>query len=106
MIHPGANDTSPFTILDILESSGADISRTVMAHLDRTILSDEIVLQLARRGVWLEYDLFGTEVSHCQVSTYISHASHSATSIQTNSGLTNFILLILRRILISSAFVK
>ncbi len=68
MIHPGPNETSPFTILDILESSGADISRTVIAHMDRTIVSDEVVLKLARRGVWLEYDLFGIEVSHYQVS--------------------------------------
>lgn len=67
MIHPGANEASPFAILDILESCGADISRTVIGHMDRTVLRDEALLSLARRGAWLEYDLLGIEVSHYQV---------------------------------------
>ncbi len=71
MIHPGANEASPFAILDILEASGADISHTVFAHMDRTIQSNEVVLRLAKKGVWLEYDLFGTEVSHYQVSYFL-----------------------------------
>ncbi|XP_064405366.1 phosphotriesterase-related protein-like [Halichondria panicea] len=66
MIHPGANEASPFAILDILESCGADISRTVIGHMDRTVLRDEALLSLARRGAWLEYDLLGIEVSHYQ----------------------------------------
>ena len=67
MIHPGANPESPFVILDLLESFGTDISRTVMAHLDRTLFRGEDLLRLARRGCWLEYDQFGNECSHYQV---------------------------------------
>jgi len=52
----------------VLEAAGADISHTVMSHLDRTIFDKEQLLQLAKRGSYLEYDLFGIECSHYQVS--------------------------------------
>ncbi|XP_044539953.1 phosphotriesterase-related protein [Gracilinanus agilis] len=35
IIHPGRNPNSPFQILRILQEAGADISKTVMSHLDR-----------------------------------------------------------------------
>ena len=54
----------------MLEEAGADISRTVMSHLDRTIFDDEVLLKFAERGCYLEYDLFGLECSHYQVSEY------------------------------------
>lgn len=66
-VHPGRDETAPSQILDILEAAGADISHTVIAHLDRTIFSRERLLNLAQRGCYLEYDLFGIECSHFQV---------------------------------------
>ena len=39
-----------------------------MSHLDRTIFDDEVLLKFAERGCYLEYDLFGLECSHYQVS--------------------------------------
>ena len=51
----------------MLEAAGADLSRTVMSHIDRTMFSDDALLQLAKRGCYLEYDLFGIECSHYQV---------------------------------------
>lgn len=72
IIHPGRKPESPFEILNILEAAGADISRTVMSHLDRTIFDEEQLLQFAKRGSYLEYDLFGIECSYYQAS-YISH---------------------------------
>ena len=94
IIHPGRDERSPFEILDVLEAagtddtgsterlspatthhsllspflSGADISRTVMSHLDRTIFEDSKLLEFARRGCYLEYDFFGIECSHYQVN--------------------------------------
>ena len=67
IIHPGRDEQSPFDILDILEAAGADLSRTVMSHLDRTVFDDQRLLELAKRGCYLEYDLFGMECSHFQV---------------------------------------
>ena len=66
-VHPGIDEQSPFRILDVLEEAGADISCTVVAHLDRTIFNEQQLLKLARRGCYLEYDLFGIECSHYQV---------------------------------------
>ena len=67
MIHPGVGEEAPLEILDILEAAGADVSHTVIAHMDRTVFRDENVLRLARRGCYIEYDLFGVECSHYQV---------------------------------------
>uniref|UniRef100_G3VZ17 N-acetyltaurine hydrolase n=1 Tax=Sarcophilus harrisii TaxID=9305 RepID=G3VZ17_SARHA len=42
IIHPGRNPNSPFKIIRILQEAGADISKTVMSHLDRVrLLVDE-----------------------------------------------------------------
>ena len=67
IIHPGRDEKSPMEILDVLEASGADISHTVMSHLDRTIFDNGKLLEVAKRGCFLEYDLFGIECSHFQV---------------------------------------
>ena len=68
LIHPGRDEEAPFEIIDILREAGADISRTVMSHLDRTLLSDDSILRFAKTGCGLEYDLFGIECPHYQVS--------------------------------------
>ena len=68
IIHPGRDPKSPLEILEILSQEGADISHTVMSHLDRTVSTEHDLLEVARRGCYLEYDLFGVECSHYQVS--------------------------------------
>ena len=67
IIHLGHNEHSPFDVVTVLEATGADLSRNVIAHLDRTIFDNQNLLELAKRGCYLEYDLFGTECSHVQV---------------------------------------
>ena len=67
MIHPGTNESSPFEILDILSAQGGEITRTVIGHMDRTMQDRQKLVELARRGCYLEFDLFGTECSHYQV---------------------------------------
>ena len=66
VINPGKNEQAPFEILDILEANGADTSRVVIAHLDRTLTSEQRLLELARRGCLLNHSFFGKECSHYQ----------------------------------------
>jgi phosphotriesterase-related protein len=63
-IHPGRAAAAPAQIVAELRSAGADLSRVVMGHLDRTFGSVAEVLALAESGVYLEFDLFGQESSH------------------------------------------
>ncbi len=67
MIHTSPTETSPFEILKVLEEANADLSRVAFAHLERTLYVDENLMKLARKGCFLEFDLFGTECSHYQV---------------------------------------
>jgi len=68
LIHPGRNPKAPFEILDVLAEAGADIERVVMGHLDRTIADQDVLFDLAERGSYLEFDLFGWEVSNYPIS--------------------------------------
>jgi phosphotriesterase-related protein len=62
-IHPGRYERAPLDIVEILQSAGADISRTIMSHLDRTVFEHSTLKELAETGCILEYDLFGQEHS-------------------------------------------
>ncbi|GAM19702.1 hypothetical protein SAMD00019534_028770 [Acytostelium subglobosum LB1] len=63
-IHPGRSTKAPIEILNILTENGADLSRVVMGHIDRTIHDVSIMVELAKTGCTLEFDLFGMEMSH------------------------------------------
>ena len=60
-IHPGTSPDSPFEILDVLASAGADISRVVISHIDRTCALHNDRVKLAKTGCYIEYDAFGWE---------------------------------------------
>ncbi|XP_063075768.1 phosphotriesterase-related protein [Engraulis encrasicolus] len=62
IIHPGRHPTAPTEVVRILQEAGGDISKTVMSHLDRTIFDTGELLEFAKLGSYLEYDLFGTEM--------------------------------------------
>ena len=64
LIHPGRHPDAPAEILDILDNNGADISRVIMGHLDRTVFEPEQLLSIAASGCYLEWDLFGNEGSY------------------------------------------
>jgi phosphotriesterase-related protein len=68
LVHPGRNQQAPAQILDVLADAGADVERVIMGHLDRTVPDVDILLDLARRGCYLEYDLFGWESSNYPLS--------------------------------------
>lgn len=97
IIHPGRNEDAPMEIVAILKEAGADISHTVMSHLDRTLFQDEKWNELAATGIYLELDLFGTEVSYYQQneSVYMPHDGLRIDRVVylINKGFTSQILL-------------
>jgi len=64
LVHPGRDESAPFEILAILKEAGADLSRVILGHIDRTVFSPSRLRELAETGCYLEYDLFGQEVSY------------------------------------------
>ncbi|KAM3603962.1 uncharacterized protein V6R79_004624 [Siganus canaliculatus] len=62
IIHPGRNPAAPAEVVRILQEAGGDISKTVMSHLDRTLFDNGELLEFAKLGSYLEYDLFGVEM--------------------------------------------
>jgi phosphotriesterase-related protein len=73
-IHPGWNERSPFEIIKILEKASADITRTIMDHMGRTILSNTTLLELAKTGCYMGYDNFGREYDAFRPYKYVNDA--------------------------------
>jgi phosphotriesterase-related protein len=48
--------------LDILEKAGADLGKVALCHLDLTMGDVGYADSLARRGAYIEYDLFDTHI--------------------------------------------
>ena len=63
-VHPGRNAGACPQILDLLEDAGADLSRTVLCHMDRTYPDGTGIMELLERGAIVEWDFFGVEQSH------------------------------------------
>ncbi|MEG3581615.1 MAG: hypothetical protein VX359_01420 [Chloroflexota bacterium] len=63
LIHPGRHETSPIEIIKFIEKVGADLSNTVMGHIERTVFQLDTLEQLANKEVYLNFDLFGHESS-------------------------------------------
>ncbi len=63
-IHPGRHPDAPFEIMAFVKSAGADISRTIMDHVERRLFDVADILRLADTGCVVEFDLFGMETSH------------------------------------------
>ncbi|MGH6880675.1 phosphotriesterase family protein [Hypericibacter sp.] len=71
-IHPGRSEAAPFEICEVLAKAGADLTRTVMCHTERTIFDREKLSALARAGIVIEYDMFGHEFSYYWPAPHIS----------------------------------
>ncbi|XP_078677940.1 N-acetyltaurine hydrolase-like [Branchiostoma floridae x Branchiostoma belcheri] len=69
-IHPGYSKESPVEVAQILRSSGADLSRVVISHVDRGILTVPDMIALAKQGCVLEFDQFGWG---CSFTHALSH---------------------------------
>ena len=64
MIHPGRDAAGPLEVLRMVDDAGADVTKTVMGHLDRTIFSLKELTAVARTGCYVAFDLFGRESSY------------------------------------------
>jgi phosphotriesterase-related protein len=62
-VHPGRNPDQPMEIADFARTAGADLSRIIICHIDRTIFDTDRMLRLADIGCVLEFDLFGIETT-------------------------------------------
>ncbi|MBI2869980.1 MAG: phosphotriesterase-related protein [Chloroflexi bacterium] len=59
MVHPGPDESAPAEIVQVLRDAGADLTRTIMCHMPRTLFRRESRLKLAETGCYLEWDAFG-----------------------------------------------
>ena len=64
LIHPGRDESAPLQIIEVLTEAGADLSRTIMGHLDRTVFLRGALTRIAESGCYMEWDLFGNENSY------------------------------------------
>ncbi|MFO1090666.1 MAG: hypothetical protein U1E46_13930 [Hyphomicrobiales bacterium] len=71
-VHPGRHPDAPMEIIGVLIKAGADISRTIICHLERTIFDKEHMKALAETGCILEFDLFGHENSYYPPAPHIA----------------------------------
>jgi len=62
--HPGAHPDQPQEIVAFLRRAGADLSRVIIGHIDRTIFDEDRLLKLAGTGCTVEYDFFGMEKTY------------------------------------------
>ena len=62
-IHPGRNPDGPQEVAEFLIANNAQMNRSIMSHIDRTIFDDERLFRLADTGIIIEFDLFGMETS-------------------------------------------
>ena len=63
MIHPGRHPQAVAEILRIVVGAGGDLSRLILAHLDRGITPHEEFVELVAAGIYVELDCFGLESS-------------------------------------------
>ena len=64
LVHPGRHPDAPLEIMELLADGGADVSRVIMGHLDRTVFEFDALQGIAASGCYLEWDLFGNEGSY------------------------------------------
>ena len=58
-IHPGYGEPSALEIIGVLKAAGADISRTIMCHVDISVREESTRYELAKTGCYLAYDHMG-----------------------------------------------
>ncbi|MCK4239999.1 MAG: hypothetical protein KAX30_00110 [Candidatus Atribacteria bacterium] len=60
-VHPGPNEGAPIEIVKVLASAGADLNHTIICHMSRTIAFHDTRCELAEKGCYLEWDMFGND---------------------------------------------
>ena len=95
-IHPGRNEEAPKEIIDILLEAGASPEKIIMGHIERTIFEMDDLERIASYGCYIEWDLFGQELSYYSLAPHISRPPDAQRLDQiaalTKKGYTNKIL--------------
>jgi phosphotriesterase-related protein len=60
-ISPGKHPNAPFELMRLLEQTGAESTRVIMCHIERTLSKLAEIEALADSGCYLEFDLFGVQ---------------------------------------------
>ena len=63
-IHPGRHHDAPIEILEVIDKAGGKISRTIIGHIDRTFSTFDRLLEFAKNGSYIEFDMFGLESAY------------------------------------------
>jgi phosphotriesterase-related protein len=63
MIHPGRHPDAPLAHLEEVGRLGLPLSRVILCHVERTIFDPDRLKAVADTGCFIEYDLFGVEIS-------------------------------------------
>jgi len=98
-IHPGRNPNPDASgcleIIAILSKGGADISRTAICHIERTLVKHEERCKLAEMGCYLEYDVFGWEGYHQMPTVDLPNDNYRVNQIRQliDQGYLNQILI-------------
>lgn len=71
MVHPGRHPDAPAEIVRELDAVGADLSRTTIAHTERTLPSPAAIVELARTGVRPSIDCFGLETAYYPLAPFV-----------------------------------
>ncbi|KAH8332626.1 hypothetical protein KR074_007594, partial [Drosophila pseudoananassae] len=74
-MHPHRVSKAPFEIMRLYLEAGGRADKCVMSHLDRTIFDIDELLEFAKLGCYIQYDLFGTECSFYQLNTSVDMIS-------------------------------
>lgn len=59
IIHPCPDDTQTLNIIEILDKAGADLSRTIISHVDIMGFKNSTRSELLNAGCYIGYDCFG-----------------------------------------------
>ena len=73
-------------IIEVLDRAGANLNKTIIGHLDRTVFQKETLTQIGQSGCFFEWDLFGKESSTYPANPSIDHPN-DATKLQHISWL-------------------
>jgi phosphotriesterase-related protein len=68
LIHPGRDTDAPLEAMRVVLDAGGDAERTIVGHIDRTLFDQQDMIELARSGCYVEFDLFGQESSYYSLS--------------------------------------
>jgi phosphotriesterase-related protein len=63
-IHPGRSEEAILQVIEFLGEAGADLSRTIISHIERTLVNFETRRKVCEAGCYLGYDEFSVETNY------------------------------------------